>query len=317
MKKTLEPTFNEKFEFHFADRAATESAKIQFRMRDHDTITKDDEMGVAVLDKLLSGKHKRALDLVTDSGENVGKLLVNVEVHDPSSVVKTKNENENKIKEKKNNDEEKIKPALILNKGEETKEEEKKKKIVQVTTTAAAPQDNPTTSEQVVIAKPTSTTTSTKKQEENPAQALQKCTTYVTVIRAENLPVKDMTVLGKKTSSDPYVILEVNDQRFQTKVVEACTSPTWNETFSIEFNTRQDCENATLQISLKDRDTITRDDALGTATLSGLDSMDYSSTIKLSSGGILYVRFFVFFCPFSSYLLTHSHIHSLTHPTPM
>ena len=67
-------------------------------------------------------------------------------------------------------------------------------------------------------------------------------TITVQIIAGKNLVAKDRSLLLRKaTTSDPYVVVQYNHQKYgQTRTIHKnCVSPNWNETFQIEFNADQ------------------------------------------------------------------------------
>ena len=93
----------------------------------------------------------------------------------------------------------------------------------------------------------------------------------VGVFRARNLAVKDKGIVGKG-SSDPYVKLKVAGTTLErrTKVKKTTLDPVWKELFILPLSSERPPDKPTpqLEVSCWDHDTVSGDDAMGTATLS-------------------------------------------------
>jgi Ca2+-dependent lipid-binding protein len=48
---------------------------------------------------------------------------------------------------------------------------------------------------------------------------------------------KSLPALDSNGTSDPYVIVRIDDQHFKTKTIEKSLDPTWNESFTFEYVT--------------------------------------------------------------------------------
>ena len=92
----------------------------------------------------------------------------------------------------------------------------------------------------------------------------------VGVFRARNLAVKDKGIVGKG-SSDPYVKLKVAGTTLErrTKVKKTTLDPVWKELFILPLSSERPPDKPTpqLEVSCWDHDTVSGDDAMGTATL--------------------------------------------------
>ena len=92
----------------------------------------------------------------------------------------------------------------------------------------------------------------------------------VGVFRARNLAVKDKGIVGKG-SSDPYVKLKVAGTTLErrTKVKKTSLDPVWKELFILPLSSERPPDKPTpqLEVSCWDHDTVSGDDAMGTATL--------------------------------------------------
>lgn len=59
----------------------------------------------------------------------------------------------------------------------------------------------------------------------------------VHVLEAEGLKAMDTVMLGLgKGKSDPYTVLMVGNQRFQTKTIKETLNPKWNEVYEVIAN---------------------------------------------------------------------------------
>lgn len=55
----------------------------------------------------------------------------------------------------------------------------------------------------------------------------------IKVIEARNLVNKDMSFLIKKGRSDPYAVVTIGNQVFQTKTIDDNLNPVWNEYYEV------------------------------------------------------------------------------------
>ncbi|XP_031479507.1 protein C2-DOMAIN ABA-RELATED 11-like [Nymphaea colorata] len=79
----------------------------------------------------------------------------------------------------------------------------------------------------------------------------------VIVVQGKRLVIRDFT------SSDPYVILKLDNQTFKTKVINSCLNPVWNEEFTFSVTD----SFATLKLEVMDKDRFKADDKMGHAHL--------------------------------------------------
>ncbi|CAN6448386.1 unnamed protein product [Victoria cruziana] len=79
----------------------------------------------------------------------------------------------------------------------------------------------------------------------------------VIVVQGKRLVIRDFT------SSDPYVILKLENQTFKTKVINSCLNPVWNEEFTFSVAD----SFATLKLEVMDKDRFKSDDKMGHAHL--------------------------------------------------
>ena len=117
----------------------------------------------------------------------------------------------------------------------------------------------------------------------NPLPKVESMTLGVTLVRGEGLAAKDRNLLGKKTTSDPYVVVELHTkstassettvkQLFRTKTIKRTVNPEWNELHKLEepllANVLQDKENPpTLVLRIYDEDIGRKDDLMGVVTI--------------------------------------------------
>lgn len=95
---------------------------------------------------------------------------------------------------------------------------------------------------------------------------IEKINVQLTVLQGEGLVAKDRNLFGKKTSSDPYVEVWSLGQRIvgKTKTHYKTLSPTWNQTFSIDFREEQ---APFVDLKIWDEDRLSSPDAMGTVTI--------------------------------------------------
>ncbi|KAJ8603914.1 hypothetical protein CTAYLR_009717 [Chrysophaeum taylorii] len=85
----------------------------------------------------------------------------------------------------------------------------------------------------------------------------------VVVLRAKNLPAMDTTLLGTKTSSDPYVRVACDYEEYRTSIKRKCLRPIWNETFRIHVEDASEH----LFLDVYDKDELTADDLIGSVVI--------------------------------------------------
>lgn len=57
------------------------------------------------------------------------------------------------------------------------------------------------------------------------------------MLEAQDLKAMDTVMMGLvKGKSDPYVVLTVGNQRFQTKTIKETLNPRWNEVYEVMDN---------------------------------------------------------------------------------
>ncbi|KAB1204735.1 Multiple C2 and transmembrane domain-containing protein 1 [Morella rubra] len=82
---------------------------------------------------------------------------------------------------------------------------------------------------------------------------------YVSVVKARDLPVMDVT-----GSLDPYVEVKLGNYKGVTKQLEKNQNPVWNQIFAFS---RDRLQADRVEVNLKDKDTITKDDFVGRVTI--------------------------------------------------
>ncbi|KAM7265121.1 hypothetical protein ACFE04_002804 [Oxalis oulophora] len=79
----------------------------------------------------------------------------------------------------------------------------------------------------------------------------------VTVVQGKKLAIRDFK------TSDPYVILKLDNQTVKTKVINSCLNPVWNE--ELTFSLMEPL--SVLKLEVFDKDTFKSDDKMGHANL--------------------------------------------------
>mmetsp|Transcript_23793 Transcript_23793/g.23563 ORF Transcript_23793/g.23563 Transcript_23793/m.23563 type:complete len:164 (-) Transcript_23793:460-951(-) len=97
-----------------------------------------------------------------------------------------------------------------------------------------------------------------EKEQKNEYGIMKDSMLTVNVVDAQDLLAMDSSGL-----SDPYVILECENQTFQSKHIQATVNPKWNEEF--KFNIEHGTGN--LKLIVMDRDTEDNDDYLGEVSI--------------------------------------------------
>ncbi|XP_064986155.1 GTPase activating protein 1-like isoform X1 [Musa acuminata AAA Group] len=95
----------------------------------------------------------------------------------------------------------------------------------------------------------------------------------VRVQRGVNLAVRDFT------SSDPYVILRMGNQKLKTRVIKRNTNPIWNEELTLSV------EDPALPVRLEvyDKDTFSQDDPMGNAEF---DIRPFVEAVRMNLQGV-------------------------------
>jgi tellurium resistance protein TerZ len=111
-------------------------------------------------------------------------------------------------------------------------------------------------------------------------------TVSIEVLKGRNLIAKDRNLLGKRTTSDPYVKVHVGRQLLgKTKVVKKNVSPVWNQRFQYSMGAdsaaqimqQQYRNQVSVTLTIFDHDGIGDDDAMGTVVVP-LDPMSSTSS---------------------------------------
>jgi Ca2+-dependent lipid-binding protein len=74
---------------------------------------------------------------------------------------------------------------------------------------------------------------------------------------------RDLRPMDMDGTSDPYVILEIEDQRIETSFKKSTLNPVWNESFTFEISHG----SMPLMIEVMDKDTFGEDDSEGICRL--------------------------------------------------
>jgi Ca2+-dependent lipid-binding protein len=118
----------------------------------------------------------------------------------------------------------------------------------------------------------------TKCRREDPIDSM---TLRVTIIQGSDLVAKDRNLLGKKTTSDPFVQVLVGtgrsyDRLGQTKTIYKNLSPQWNETISAQVKFLHH-GGSQLRVHIYDEDKLSNPDSMGFVTLP-LDWKDFDGS---------------------------------------
>lgn len=87
---------------------------------------------------------------------------------------------------------------------------------------------------------------------------------HVTLIKATDLPAADSGFHGR--SSDPYVTLQVGDERVRSSGFKNSLNPVWRPAERFEFEV-MDVDAQKLYVRVVDHDTMNQDDLIGTLSL--------------------------------------------------
>ena len=82
---------------------------------------------------------------------------------------------------------------------------------------------------------------------------------YVKIVQAFNLKAMDSNGL-----SDPYCILQLNNQKKTTSIISECLNPKWDEYFIFDINS---LNVDSLKINCMDHDILSKDDIIGSANI--------------------------------------------------
>ena len=87
-----------------------------------------------------------------------------------------------------------------------------------------------------------------------------------------NLVARDVT-----GSSDPYVVAQLGNKKFKSKIIQQTLYPRWNEVFAFEFLPTS--EEKTLRFTVMDWDRLTKDDFMGECSVD-LSSLELDTPAK-------------------------------------
>lgn len=88
----------------------------------------------------------------------------------------------------------------------------------------------------------------------------------ITIIQGKDLVAKDKNLLGKKTTSDPFIkVYHAGILQHETKCIQKSLDPQWNESFKIHTRSINGRKNIVFRIF--DRDILSDSDNMGTVTI--------------------------------------------------
>jgi Ca2+-dependent lipid-binding protein len=79
------------------------------------------------------------------------------------------------------------------------------------------------------------------------------------ILTVHVVEARDLKPMDMDGTSDPYVILEIEDQRIETNYKQQTLSPVWNESFTFDIINGREA----LKITVMDKDTFGNDDFEG------------------------------------------------------
>ena len=93
----------------------------------------------------------------------------------------------------------------------------------------------------------------------------------ITIIQGKGLVAKDRNRFGKKTRSDPYIVVQKEgsyDALYTTKTIKESLDPQWNESFKLYLSHALDISGkAPIKFHIFDHDKLTSRDSMGTVTI--------------------------------------------------
>jgi hypothetical protein len=99
-------------------------------------------------------------------------------------------------------------------------------------------------------------------QQQQPQQIIIKL--KLTILQGTGLVAKDRNLLGRKTTSDPYVEVWANNEMIaKTCTIWKTLDPTWNETFTLKLSG----DAPKIALKIWDEDRMSEPDAMGTVTI--------------------------------------------------
>jgi Ca2+-dependent lipid-binding protein len=116
--------------------------------------------------------------------------------------------------------------------------------------------------------KETGGTEAAQTQRQDPIESM---TLRITVLQGSDLVAKDRNLLGKKTTSDPFVQVLVGSGRpyarvGQTKTIHKNLNPTWNETITAKIKYIEHSRSE-LRFQIYDEDKLSDPDSMGIVSL--------------------------------------------------
>ena len=84
------------------------------------------------------------------------------------------------------------------------------------------------------------------------------------ILSVHVVEARDLKPMDMDGTSDPYVILEIEDQKIETNYKKSTLSPVWNESFTFEISHGRD----PLHIVIMDKDTFGNDEYEGQCQVS-------------------------------------------------
>lgn len=90
------------------------------------------------------------------------------------------------------------------------------------------------------------------------------------ILTVHVVEARDLKPMDMDGTSDPYVVLQIEDQRIETNYKKSTLSPVWNESFTFDIIHGKD----PLQVTIMDKDTFGNDDFEGQCLVSLHDLRD-------------------------------------------
>lgn len=101
------------------------------------------------------------------------------------------------------------------------------------------------------------------------------------ILTVHVVEARDLKPMDMDGTSDPYVVLEIEDQRIETNYKKSTLAPVWNESFTFDIMHGKE----PLKITVMDKDTFGNDEFEGMCyvSLNGLrDQMKHDSWFDLT-----------------------------------
>jgi Ca2+-dependent lipid-binding protein len=104
------------------------------------------------------------------------------------------------------------------------------------------------------------------------AEEVESVTLHLTIFEGQDLIAKDRSVLGRRTTSDPYVMIVLGGKVMgTTKVLVKTLNPVWNEEFNLSCEGDEAREmlrqKHPFRLVIYDKDEFTEDDCMGVIDL--------------------------------------------------